>query len=88
MIELARTEAPKEASVKDTSGKYLEEVLEIIHISDYKIVEQLGQTPYKISMLSLLLCSEAHAHALVKFLKTTHMLQEISADQLEVTWLF
>ena len=32
-------------------------------------------------MLSFLLCSEAHAHALVKLLKTAHLPQEISADQ-------
>ena len=32
-------------------------------------------------MLSLLLCTEAHAKALVKFLKTAHVPQEISADQ-------
>ena len=42
VIEVARTEAPKEALVKDTSGQNLEEVLKIIRRSDYKIVEQLG----------------------------------------------
>ena len=45
------------------------------------IVEQLGQTPSKISMLSLLLCSEAHAKALTVFLKTAHVPQETSTDQ-------
>ena len=34
-------------------------------------------------MLGLLLCSEAHAQALVKFLKSAHVLQEISADKFE-----
>ena len=34
-------------------------------------------------MLSLLLCSKAHAQALVKFLKFAHVTQEISADQFE-----
>ena len=47
------------------------------------MVEQLGQTPSKISMLALLMCSEAHAKALVKFLKTAHVPQETSADQFE-----
>ena len=51
----------------------MEEVLEIIRRSNYKIVEQLGKTPSKISMLSLLLCYEAHMQALVKFLKTAHV---------------
>ena len=32
-------------------------------------------------MQSLLLCSEAHVQDLVKFLKTAHVPQEISADQ-------
>ena len=43
--------------------------------------EQLGKTPSKISMLSLLLCSEAHAKALISFIKTAHVPQETSADQ-------
>ena len=34
-------------------------------------------------MLALLLCSEAHAKALVKFLKTTPVPQETSTDQFE-----
>ena len=57
--------------------------MKIIKRSDYNIVEQLGQTPSKISMLSLLLCFEAHANSLVKFLKTSHVPQETSADQFE-----
>ena len=73
VIEPARTEAPKEAPVKDTSGEDLEEVLKIIRRSDYKIVEQLGKTPSKIFMLSLLLCFEAHVKALVKFLRIAHV---------------
>ena len=35
MIEPARTEAPKETTVKDTSGQKLEELLKIIRKSDY-----------------------------------------------------
>ena len=61
MTEPSQKEAPKEFTSEDTSSQELEEVLKIIRKSDYKIVEQLGQTPSKISMLSLLLCSEAHA---------------------------
>ena len=34
-------------------------------------------------MLALLLCSEAHAKALIKFLKTAHVPQETSADQFQ-----
>ena len=47
----------------------MEEILKIIKRSDYDVVEQLGQTPSKISMLALLLCSEAHAKALIKIFK-------------------
>ena len=61
----------------------MEEILKIIHKSDYKIVEQLGQTPSRISMLPLLLCSEALAQALLKFLKNAHVPQETTADQFE-----
>ena len=80
MREPSQTKAPKEVTTDDTSRKELEEILKIIHKSDYKIFEQLGHTPSKISMLSLLLYSEAHAQALVKFLKTAHVPQEISVD--------
>ena len=59
----------------------MEEILTIIKKSDYNIVEQLWQTPSKISMLAILLCSEAHAKALVKFLKSAHVPQETSTDQ-------
>ena len=34
-------------------------------------------------MLALLLCSEAHAKALVKFLKTAHVPQETSVDHFQ-----
>ena len=73
MTEPSRREAPEEVTTDDTSRKELEEVLKIIRKSDYKIVEQLRQTTSKISMSSLLLCSEAHAQALVKFLKSAQV---------------
>src|ERR1043165_5959651 len=59
----------------------MEEIMKIIKKSDYNVVEQLGQTSSKISMLALLLCSEAHAKALVKFLKNAHIPQDTTADQ-------
>ena len=61
----------------------MEEIFKIIKKSDYNVVEQLGQTPSKISMLALLLCFEAHAKDLVKFLKTYHVPQETFVDQFE-----
>ena len=78
--EPARTEAPRKVVV-ESSKQEIEEILKIIKKSDYNVVEQLGHTPSKISMLSLLLCSEAHAKDLVTFLKTAHVPQETSTDQ-------
>ena len=70
-------------TIAETSKKEMEEILRIIKKSDYDVVEQLGKTPSKISMLELLLCFEVHAKALVKFLKTAHVPQETSADQFQ-----
>ena len=78
--EPVRTKA-QPLTIPETSKKEMEEILKIIKRSDYNVVEQLGKTPSKISMLALLLCSEAHAKALVKFLKIAHVPQETSADQ-------
>lgn len=47
------------------------------------MVNQLSQTPSKISILSLLLCSEAHGDALIKFLSAPHVPQEITVNQFE-----
>ena len=80
--ELVRTSA-QPLVIPETSKKEMEEILKIIKKSDYDVVEQLGQTPSKISMLDLLLCSEAHAIALIRFLKTAHVPQETSADQFQ-----
>ena len=79
LIEPIRMKA-QSFTIPETSKKEMEEILKIIKRSDYDVVEQLGQTPSKISMMALLLCSEAHAKALVKFLKTAHVPQETSAD--------
>ena len=70
----AQTEVLKKITV-EASKQEMKEILKIIKKRDYNIVEQLGQTPSKISMLSLLLCSEAHAKALITFLKTAHVPQ-------------
>ena len=60
-------------SIPEATKKEMEEILKIIKRSDYNVVEQLGKTPSKIFMLALLLCSEDHAKALGKFLKTAHV---------------
>ncbi|XP_050910855.1 uncharacterized protein LOC127126039 [Lathyrus oleraceus] len=77
-------EVPAQANVPGGSfEKDVEEFMRIIKKSDYKIVDQLNQTPSKISILSLLLCSEAHRDALLKMLNMAYVPQEISVNQLE-----
>lgn len=45
-----------------------DEIIKIIKKSEYKIVDQLLQMPSKISIMSLLLNSEAHRSSLMKIL--------------------
>lgn len=63
----------KNAAQKETPTDEVEEFLRLIKKSDYKMVDQLNQTPSKISMLTLLMSLEAHREALVKFLRVTHV---------------
>ena len=55
----------------ETSGATLEkevdDILKIIKMSDYKIIDQLLQTPSKISILALLMNSFAHRESLMRF---------------------
>jgi hypothetical protein len=60
-----------------------EEFLKIIKKSDYKVVDQLNQTPSKISMLSLLLNSEAHRNSLLKVLSAAHITKDITVEQFD-----
>ncbi|XP_050897670.1 uncharacterized protein LOC127104530 [Lathyrus oleraceus] len=59
------------------------EFLKLIKRSDYKVVDQLHQTPSKISILSLLLNSQAHMEALLKVLSQAHVTQSIIVDQFD-----
>ncbi|XP_050876694.1 uncharacterized protein LOC127080417 [Lathyrus oleraceus] len=59
------------------------EFLKLIKRSDYKMVDQLHQTPSKISILSLLLSSQAHREALLKVLAQAHVTQSITVDQFD-----
>lgn len=68
---------------QEALNQEVEELLRIIKKSDYRVVDHLSQTPSKISILSLLLCSETHRSALMKLLSTAYVPQEISVNQLE-----
>ncbi|XP_050890264.1 uncharacterized protein LOC127095644 [Lathyrus oleraceus] len=59
------------------------EFLKLIKRSDYKVVDQLHQTPSKISILSQLLNSQAHKEALLKVLAQAHVTQSITVDQFD-----
>ncbi|XP_050888718.1 uncharacterized protein LOC127093862 [Lathyrus oleraceus] len=59
------------------------EFLKLIKRNDYKVVDQLHQTPSKISILSLLLNSQAHREALSKVIAQAHVTQSITVDQFD-----
>ncbi|XP_050875855.1 uncharacterized protein LOC127079511 [Lathyrus oleraceus] len=64
------------------SGEAIE-FLKMIKKSDYKIVDQLHQTPSKIFIISLLLNSQAHREALLKVLSQDHATQDITVGQFD-----
>lgn len=66
-----------------SSSQEVKELLRLIRKSDYKVIDHLSQTPHKISILSLLLCSVAHTNALMKLLSSSFVPQNIIVDQLE-----
>ncbi|XP_050889361.1 uncharacterized protein LOC127094585 [Lathyrus oleraceus] len=79
MVENKQVEDHKKSITFEES----QEFLKLIKKSDFKIVDQLNQTPSKISILCLLLTSEAHRKALLKVLNATHVMQDITVDQFD-----
>jgi hypothetical protein len=65
----------------ETISSDFDEVLKLIKKSEYKVIDQLLQTPSKISILSLLLNSEVHREALMKVLDQAFVDQDVTADQ-------
>ncbi|XP_050919705.1 uncharacterized protein LOC127137277 [Lathyrus oleraceus] len=59
------------------------DVLRLIKTNEFNIVEQLLQTPSKISMLSLLMNSEAHRKALQKVLEQAYIEYDVTVDQFD-----
>ncbi|XP_058784481.1 uncharacterized protein LOC131659286 [Vicia villosa] len=68
---------------KETANKDAEEFLALIKKSDYRVVDQLHQTPSKISLLSLLVHSERHRDALMKILNAAHVTKDITVNQFD-----
>ena len=59
----------------------MDDILKIIKMSDYKIVDQLLQTPSKISILALLLNSSAHRESLMRVLDQAFMESDMPLNQ-------
>ncbi|XP_019430121.1 PREDICTED: uncharacterized protein LOC109337570, partial [Lupinus angustifolius] len=58
------------------------EFLKFIKQSEYRVVDQLNKTPARISLLSLLMSSEAHRNVLLKVLNQAHVSHDITTDKL------
>ncbi|XP_058770183.1 uncharacterized protein LOC131643835 [Vicia villosa] len=63
------------------AGTSDDEILKLIKKSEYKVVDQLLQTPSKISVLSLLACSPVHREALMKILDQAFVDHDVTTDQ-------
>jgi len=55
-----------------------DEMLKLIKMSEYKVVDQLLQTPSKISIMSLLINSDAHREALMKVLNQAYVDHDVT----------
>ncbi|XP_040951505.1 uncharacterized protein [Gossypium hirsutum] len=66
--------------VKEEEAK---EFLKFLKHSEYSIVEQLRKQLARISILALLLSSEAHRNALLKVLNETYVANDISVNRLD-----
>ncbi|XP_058724226.1 uncharacterized protein LOC131595775 [Vicia villosa] len=62
-------------------AKENDEILKLIQRSEYNIVDQLLHTPSRISVLSLLLSSEAHREALQKVLEQAFVEPSVTISQ-------
>ncbi|KAI5411746.1 hypothetical protein KIW84_056714 [Lathyrus oleraceus] len=60
-----------------------DEMLRLIKKSEYNIVDQLLQTPSKISVLSLMLNSEPHREALQKVLDVAYVDHDVTIEQFD-----
>lgn len=71
---------PWNYGIEATTGEKIEpevaeikEFLRIIKNSEFCVVEQLNKMPAQISILGLLIASEAHRNALLKILNEAHV---------------
>ncbi|XP_019442271.1 PREDICTED: uncharacterized protein LOC109346986 [Lupinus angustifolius] len=74
----------KEVEVALPEGVPNEEACEFMRFikqSEHKVVDQLNNTPTRISLLSLLMNSEAHRNMLLKVLNQAHVNHDITTDR-------
>ncbi|GAU51875.1 hypothetical protein TSUD_416600 [Trifolium subterraneum] len=76
-----KTQIPDASRTSERVYEDSDEVLKMIKRSEYKIVDQLLQTPSKISILSLLLNSDAHREALMKVLDQAYVDHDVTLGQ-------
>jgi len=85
VLEPAQVQGPdKGKGVSQPSGLVYEdsdEILKLIKRSEYKIVDQLLQNPSKISIMSLLVNSDAHREALMKVLNQAYVDHDVTLGQ-------
>ncbi|GAU43337.1 hypothetical protein TSUD_398820 [Trifolium subterraneum] len=76
-----KTQIPDSSGTGERVYEDSDEVLKMIKRSEYKIVDQLLQTPSKISILSLLMNSDAHREALIKVLNQAYVDHDVTLGQ-------
>ncbi|XP_016752468.2 uncharacterized protein [Gossypium hirsutum] len=78
-----RPESPVNEPVTEKEAKEFLKFLKFLKHSEYSVVEQLHKQPAHISILALLLSSETHRSALMKFLNETYVADDISVNKLD-----
>ncbi|GAU31576.1 hypothetical protein TSUD_53990 [Trifolium subterraneum] len=78
---VGKTQIPDASRTGERVYEDSDEVLKMIKRSEYKIVDQLLQTPSKISILSLLMNSDAHREALMKVLDQAYVDHDVTLGQ-------
>ncbi|GAU52002.1 hypothetical protein TSUD_418060, partial [Trifolium subterraneum] len=76
-----KTQIPDSSGTSERVYEDSDEILKMIKRSEYKIVDQLLQTPSKISILSLLMNSDAHRDALMKVLDQAYVNHDVTLGQ-------
>ncbi|KAI5400197.1 hypothetical protein KIW84_065211 [Lathyrus oleraceus] len=74
---------PASAGPSGNAKEDCDEMLRLIKRSEYNVVDQLLQTPSKISVLSLLMNSEPHQEALQKVLDVAYVDHDVTIEQFD-----